>query len=65
MIQVMTNRILVVEDEDRIRQFLQRGLTYENYRVDVAEASALELSITPHIGGGYSIATLQQFCVAP
>src|SRR5229473_6071284 len=36
MIQVMTNRILVVEDEDRIRQFLQRGLTYENYRVDVA-----------------------------
>jgi hypothetical protein len=37
----------------------------EDYRVDVAEASALELSITPHIGGGYSIATLQQFCVAP
>src|SRR5438067_8408111 len=36
MIQGMTNRILVVEDEDRIRQFLQRGLTYENYRVDVA-----------------------------
>ena len=32
----MTNRILVIEDEDRIRQFLQRGLTYENYRVDVA-----------------------------
>jgi len=26
----------VIEDEDRIRQFLQRGLTYENYRVDVA-----------------------------
>jgi two-component system response regulator MprA len=36
MIQGMTNRILVIEDEDRIRQFLQRGLTYENYRVDVA-----------------------------
>src|SRR5579859_4837922 len=36
MIQAMTNRILVIEDEDRIRQFLQRGLTYENYRVDVA-----------------------------
>jgi two-component system response regulator MprA len=32
----MTSRILVIEDEDRIRQFLQRGLTYENYRVDVA-----------------------------
>jgi two-component system response regulator MprA len=29
-------RVLVIEDEDRIRQFLQRGLTYENYRVDVA-----------------------------
>jgi two-component system, OmpR family, response regulator MprA len=36
MIQAMTNRVLVIEDEDRIRQFLQRGLTYENYRVDVA-----------------------------
>ncbi len=32
----MTSRVLVIEDEDRIRQFLQRGLTYENYRVDVA-----------------------------
>ncbi|MBL8056932.1 MAG: response regulator transcription factor [Anaerolineales bacterium] len=31
-----TTRILVIEDEERIRQFLQRGLTYENYRVDVA-----------------------------
>lgn len=29
-------RALVIEDEDRIRQFLQRGLVYENYRVDVA-----------------------------
>ena len=36
MISAMTNRVLVIEDEDRIRQFLQRGLTYENYRVDVA-----------------------------
>src|SRR3989304_593408 len=36
MIQSMNNRVLVIEDEDRIRQFLQRGLTYENYRVDVA-----------------------------
>jgi two-component system response regulator MprA len=34
----MTNpiRVLVIEDEDRIRQFLQRGLTYDGYRVDVA-----------------------------
>ncbi len=31
-----STRVLVIEDEDRIRQFLQRGLTYENYRVDVA-----------------------------
>ncbi len=30
-------RILVVEDEERIRQFLQRGLSYEGYRVDIAE----------------------------
>src|SRR5512146_1496252 len=29
-------RALIIEDEDRIRQFLQRGLVYENYRVDVA-----------------------------
>ncbi|MDW8326293.1 MAG: response regulator transcription factor [Anaerolineales bacterium] len=29
-------RILVIEDEERIRQFLQRGLTFENYRVDLA-----------------------------
>lgn len=33
----MTARILVIEDEDRIRQFLQRGLTYEGYRVDAAQ----------------------------
>ena len=34
----MTNstRVLVIEDEDRIRQFIQRGLTYDGYRVDVA-----------------------------
>lgn len=30
-------KILVIEDEERIRQFLQRGLSYEGYRVDVAE----------------------------
>jgi two-component system response regulator MprA len=32
----MTARILVIEDEERIRQFLKRGLTYENYVVDSA-----------------------------
>jgi two-component system response regulator MprA len=31
-----TTHVLVIEDEERIRQFLQRGLTYEGYRVDVA-----------------------------
>jgi two-component system response regulator MprA len=29
-------RILIIEDEDRILQFLQRGLTYEGYRVETA-----------------------------
>ncbi|RMG99279.1 MAG: DNA-binding response regulator [Chloroflexi bacterium] len=32
----MAARILVIEDEERIRQFLQRGLSFENYRVDTA-----------------------------
>lgn len=32
----MTARILVIEDEDKIRQFLQRGLSYADYRVDTA-----------------------------
>lgn len=32
----MAPRILVIEDEERIRQFLKRGLTYENYIVDAA-----------------------------
>jgi two-component system response regulator MprA len=38
MILVMNNttRVLVIEDEERIRQFLQRGLTFEGYRVDAA-----------------------------
>jgi len=33
----MAPRILVIEDEERIRQFLKRGLTYEDYDVDGAE----------------------------
>jgi len=32
----MPERILVVEDEIRIAQFLKRGLIYEGYRVDTA-----------------------------
>jgi two-component system, OmpR family, response regulator MprA len=32
----MSAKILVIEDEERIRQFLHRGLTFEGYRVDVA-----------------------------
>ncbi len=32
----MTARILIIEDEDRIREFINRGLTYEKYHVDAA-----------------------------
>lgn len=32
----MAERILVIEDEARIAQFLKRGLIYEGFRVDVA-----------------------------
>jgi two-component system response regulator MprA len=32
----MSERILIIEDEERIAQFLKRGLIYEGYRVDVA-----------------------------
>lgn len=32
----MQPRILIIEDEERIRQFLQRGLSFEGYRVDMA-----------------------------
>ncbi|MCD4685742.1 MAG: response regulator transcription factor [Anaerolineae bacterium] len=32
----MSERILVIEDEERIASFLKRGLIYEGYRVDVA-----------------------------
>ena len=42
----MSSTILVVEDEERIRQFLQRGLGFEGYRVEAAPdgATALELA---------------------
>jgi len=32
----MRERILIIEDEERILQFLRRGLTYEGYRVETA-----------------------------
>ena len=32
----MAEQILVIEDETNIAQFLERGLIYEGYRVDVA-----------------------------
>ncbi|NIS82478.1 MAG: response regulator [Anaerolineales bacterium] len=32
----MRKRILIIEDEERILNFLERGLTYEGYRVDSA-----------------------------
>jgi two-component system response regulator MprA len=33
----MSIRVLIIEDEERIREFLKRGLSYEGYRVDAAE----------------------------
>jgi len=38
-------RVLVVEDEERIRQFLQRGLTFEGYRVESAGDGASGLTL--------------------
>lgn len=41
----MSTRILVIEDEERIRQFLQRGLSFEGYRVDVAHDGVTGLDL--------------------
>lgn len=41
----MSARILVVEDEDRIREFINRGLTFEGYRVDAASDGQTGLDI--------------------
>ena len=41
----MTTRILVIEDEERIRQFLQRGLSFEGYRVDTAADGQMGLEL--------------------
>jgi len=41
----MRERILVIEDEEKILQFLQRGLTYEGYRVEAAGDGASGLAL--------------------
>ncbi|HLB63377.1 MAG TPA: response regulator transcription factor [Anaerolineales bacterium] len=41
----MRERILVIEDEDRILQLLRRGLTYEGYRVETAADGASGLAM--------------------
>jgi two-component system response regulator MprA len=41
----MRERILIIEDEERILQFLHRGLTYEGYRVDVAPDGTAGLAL--------------------
>lgn len=32
----MSTKILIIEDEERIRQFLQRGLSFEGYRIETS-----------------------------
>ncbi|KAB2906081.1 MAG: response regulator transcription factor [Anaerolineae bacterium] len=41
----MSERILVIEDEERIAEFIERGLVFEGYRVDVAHDGQTGLSI--------------------
>jgi two-component system alkaline phosphatase synthesis response regulator PhoP len=41
----VSERILVIEDEERIAQFLERGLIFEGYRVDVAYDGPAGLSL--------------------
>lgn len=41
----MSERILVIEDEERIAEFIERGLLFEGYRVDVAHDGQSGLSI--------------------
>ena len=41
----MSARILIIEDEDRIRQFLQRGLSFEGYRIDAASEGQAGLDL--------------------
>jgi hypothetical protein len=58
-----------LRDLDIVRQqftFAPPGTTieHEEYRVDLVDVSALQVSIVPHISGGDALATLQQFCIA-
>jgi two-component system response regulator MprA len=41
----MAERILVIEDEARIAQFIERGLIYDGYRVDVANDGKVGLTM--------------------
>ena len=41
--RVMAERILIVEDDVRIRNLLRRGLIFEGYKVDVAESGDVAL----------------------
>jgi two-component system response regulator MprA len=41
----MRDRILIIEDDRRILQFLYRGLTYEGYTVDTAEDGTQGLAL--------------------
>lgn len=41
----MSARILIIEDEERIRQFLQRGLSFDGYRVDAASDGQIGLEL--------------------
>jgi two-component system response regulator MprA len=41
----MRERILIIEDEERILQFLRRGLIYEGYEVEVAKEGQQGLSM--------------------
>jgi two-component system response regulator MprA len=49
----MANTILIIEDEERILQFLRRGLNFEGYKVDTAtngtEGLALATKIDPDL----------------
>lgn len=41
----MSERILIIEDEERIAEFIERGLLFEGYRVDVAHDGHVGLSV--------------------
>ena len=41
----MRERVLIIEDDERILQFVQRGLAYEGYRVDTAPDGTVGLAL--------------------